>query len=157
MNLVFPIILQLAGVGVIIAEIFLPSGGVLSILAAGVFGYSLFLVFTGVSTTAGAIFLVIDVVMVPILVLFGVKALARSPASLKKELSREGGYFSQSPGMEKYLGVKGEALTDLRPAGMARLDGQRTDVVTRGEYVEKGTQVVVIKVTGNQIIVKQSK
>jgi membrane protein implicated in regulation of membrane protease activity len=28
-------------------------------------------------------------------------------------------------------------------------------VVTRGEYLEKGTPIIVVKVTGNQIIVKK--
>jgi membrane-bound serine protease (ClpP class) len=35
-----PVLLQLAGVIIIIAEIFLPSGGLLSLMAAGLFGYS---------------------------------------------------------------------------------------------------------------------
>jgi membrane-bound ClpP family serine protease len=38
---------------------------------------------------------------------------------------------------------------------MARLNGARTDVVTRGEYIEKGVTVVVVKVTGNQVVVKR--
>jgi membrane-bound serine protease (ClpP class) len=57
--------------------------------------------------------------------------------------------------MDQYKGVEGIALTDLRPAGMALLNDRRTDVVTRGEYLDKGTPVVVIKITGNQIVVKR--
>ncbi len=150
-------VLQLAGVGVVVAEIFLPSGGILSILAFGLFGYSLFLVFTEISTSAGLVFLAADIVTVPFLVVFCLKMLAKSPAALKRELSRDLGVSSQSVGMEKLAGLEGEALTDLRPAGMARLNGARTDVVTRGEYIEKGTQVVVLKVTGNQVVVKRRK
>ena len=44
-SLLLPIILQLVGVVVIIAEIILPSGGILSNVALAVFGYSLFIVF----------------------------------------------------------------------------------------------------------------
>ncbi len=157
MELLIPIVLQLAGVGVILAEIFLPSGGILSVLALGLFGYSLFLVFTEISTSTGLIFLATDIVAIPFLVVFGLKMLSKSPASLKRVLSREQGVFSQSPAMGKLAGLEGEALTDLRPSGMARLNGARTDVVTRGEYIEKGTRVVVVKVTGNQVIVKKRK
>ena len=55
-----PIILQLAGVAVIFAEIFIPSGGILGSIAAGLFGYSLFIVFTDISTTVGFYFFVVD-------------------------------------------------------------------------------------------------
>ena len=48
-----PVLLQLAGVIIIIAEIFLPSGGLLSLMAAGLFGYSLFIVFHDISTMVG--------------------------------------------------------------------------------------------------------
>jgi membrane-bound ClpP family serine protease len=38
---------------------------------------------------------------------------------------------------------------------MALLNDHRTDVVTRGEYLEKETPIIVIKITGNQIVVKK--
>ena len=37
-NVFLPIILQLAGVVVIIAEVFIPSGGVLAVVSLGLFG-----------------------------------------------------------------------------------------------------------------------
>ncbi len=36
---------------------------------------------------------------------------------------------------------------------MAIIDGKRVDVVTRGEYIEKDSEITVTAVTGNQIIV----
>ncbi|MBT8341532.1 MAG: serine protease, partial [Desulfatitalea sp.] len=59
-----PIILQLAAVGVIIAEIIIPSGGILAILAAGLFGYSLYTVFAHVSAEAGMAFVAADIIMI---------------------------------------------------------------------------------------------
>ncbi|MFO8085390.1 MAG: NfeD family protein [Desulfobacterales bacterium] len=156
MNPLIPVILQLAGVGIIIAEIIIPSGGILSILAVGVFAYSLYLVFTNISIAAGAILLIVDLVTIPVLIIIGIKFLARSSfVTLRQTLSREQGVTSQSEDMDQYKGVEGTALTDLRPAGMALLNDRRTDVVTRGEYLDKGTPVVVIKITGNQIVVKR--
>jgi membrane-bound serine protease (ClpP class) len=155
MSLTFPILLQLAGVFVIIAEVILPSGGILALLAVGIFGYSLYLVFTEVSATAGIIFAVADLVMIPILVIVGLKLLAKSPVTLRETLSRSGGVSSQPPELESFMATAGKALTDLRPSGVALLNGRRTDVVSRGEYIEKGSAVVVISVTGNQIVVKK--
>lgn len=153
--LIIPVILQLAGVVVIIAEIILPSGGILSIIAAGLIGYSLFTVFTEVSTFAGIMFVTADVIMLPVILIVGIKLLARSPVTLKTKLSKTNGYSSQPEVLSSYVGGSGSAITTLRPAGTALINDQRVDVVSRGEYIEKGTAVAVVAVEGNQVIVKQ--
>lgn len=152
-----PVILQLVGVLVIIAEIIIPSGGILSILAAAIFGYSLYLVFAHFSASAGLAFIIADLILVPILIYVGIKVLAKSPVTLRTRLSRKDGVTSQSEEMNGYMGSWGRAVTDLRPSGVAVIDDTRLDVVTRGEYIEKQTQVIVIAVRGNQIIVKQKE
>ena len=54
-DFLWPVILQLLGIVVIIAEMILPSAGLLTIAALGLFGYSLFLVFSTISVTTGFI------------------------------------------------------------------------------------------------------
>ena len=154
-SLFLPIILQLVGVVVIIAEIILPSGGILSIAALGVFGYSLFIVFNEISMIIGFSFVAADLILIPVLVIVGLKLLARSPVTLRKTLSRKEGVSSQSSELESYVGTQGNAVTDLRPAGIAVINGKRVDVVTRGEYLEKDSAIIVTAVTGNQIIVRK--
>lgn len=149
-----PVILQLVGIVVVIAEIILPSGGILSIIALSLFGYSLYIVFANISFSAGTAFVVADMVIIPILAYFGLKFLAKSPVTLRTKLSRESGVTSQSEKLNKYSGCEGRALTDLRPAGMAMIGQERVDVVTRGEYIEKEADVLVVAVRGNQVIVK---
>ncbi len=154
-SLLLPIILQLVGVVVIIAEIILPSGGILSIVALGVFGYSLFIVFNEISMIIGFSFVAADLILIPVLVIVGLKLLARSPVTLRKTLSRKEGVSSQSSELESYVGTQGNAVTDLRPAGIAVINGKRVDVVTRGEYLEKDSAIIVTTVTGNQIVVRK--
>ena len=154
-SLLLPIILQLVGVVVIIAEIILPSGGILSIAALGVFGYSLFIVFNEISMIIGFSFVAADLILIPVLVIVGLKLLARSPVTLRKTLSRKEGVSSQSSELENYVGTQGNAVTDLRPAGIAVINGKRVDVVTRGEYLEKDSAIIVTAATGNQIIVRK--
>jgi len=154
-SLLLPLILQLIGVVVVIAEIILPSGGILSIVALGVFGYSLFVVFSEISKTVGFAFVVADLVLIPFLVILGLKLLARSPVTLRKTLSREKGVSSQPSDLDSYIDRQGTAVTDLRPAGKAIINGKRVDVVTRGEYFEKDATIIVTAVTGNQIIVRK--
>ncbi len=156
-DLILVVLLQLAGVGVIIAELFLPSAGVLSILAVGLIGYSVYIVFTAFSEAAGAVLIGIDMVLLPVAVIVGIKLIARSPVTLKTSLSRAGGVISQSPELETHLDARGRAVSDLRPSGIAVINGRRLDVTTRGEYIERGADVYVSAVRGNQIIVRQTK
>jgi membrane-bound serine protease (ClpP class) len=148
-----PVLLQLAGVIVVIAEIILPSGGILALLSLGVFGYSLYMVFANVSTQAGFLFLAVDAFLIPATIILGVKLLVRSPATLSTQLSSRAGVSSQPKEFSSYIGQEGTALSDLRPSGIARINGKRVDVVTRGEYLEKNSSLRVHAVTGNQIIV----
>lgn len=150
-----PVILQLAGVLIIIAEIFLPSGGLLSLMAVGLFGYSLFIVFHDISTMAGTYFVLADLFIIPILVAVGLKIVARSPATLRETLSSANGVVSQSPELDNFLGGSGKSVTPLHPGGTAIINDQRVDVVSRGEYIDKDKDLVVVEVTGNQIIVRE--
>lgn len=152
---IWPIVLQLMGVAVVFAEIFIPSGGLLSLLATGIFGYSLYLVFHDLPAAAGIAFVVVDCITIPTLVIVGLKMLAKSPVTLSTELSSKLGVSSQSPELLQYLDQQGRALSDLRPAGTALIEGKRLDVVSRGEYIEKDSQILVVEVSGNRIIVRE--
>ena len=59
-------------------------------------------------------------------------------------------------GVEKseLLNATGEALTQLRPSGTAKLNGQRVDVVTEGGLIERGTKLKVVAVEGTRIVVR---
>ena len=149
-----PALLQVIGIMVIIAEIFIPSLGVLAVIALALLSYSLYIVFTSISTTAGVIFTGLDIIIVPLIVVLGIKILAKSPLALKRELSKHNGVVSQKEKLETYINMKGTAVTDLRPAGMAQINSQRVDVVTDGEYIEADTPVIVTGVAGNRIVVE---
>ncbi len=51
-------------------------------------------------------------------------------------------------------GDTGEALTPFRPAGKMKLNNKRIDAVSRGEFIPKGSRVVVDAVERNKVIVK---
>jgi len=52
------------------------------------------------------------------------------------------------------VGAIGEAESDLRPAGRARIQGKECDVVSEGAYVPAGSAVRVIEVRGAVIVVR---
>jgi membrane-bound serine protease (ClpP class) len=115
----------------------------------------LFIVFHDISTMAGTWFILADLLVIPALLAFGLKILARSPATLRATLARSNGGGAQAPAMAAFLGGEGRSLTALHPGGIAAIAGKRMDVVSRGEYIEKDKDLVVVAVTGNQIIVRE--
>ena len=76
--------------------------------------------------------------------------------------SRNGPYLSATLGRSRAdsfqtslvkAGDTGIALTFLRPSGKVEINDEVFDVVTDGEYVEKGAKVIVTKIRGNIVIV----
>ena len=59
-------------------------------------------------------------------------------------------------GNSDFLNKEGIAQTVLRPAGFALIDGERVDVVSQGEMIQKGESVKVIEVEGNRIVVAKT-
>jgi membrane-bound ClpP family serine protease len=57
-------------------------------------------------------------------------------------------------GNTELVGHKGVAQTNLRPSGIASIDGQRVDVVTEGGLVERGANVEVVAVEGMRVVVR---
>jgi membrane-bound ClpP family serine protease len=68
----------------------------------------------------------------------------------------ERGYVAAKPGLKDYLGKTGIAKTTLRPSGTAIFDGELVDVVTLGEFLEAGTEILVTSVEGMRVIVKEN-
>ncbi|MBT3877933.1 MAG: hypothetical protein HON76_21535 [Candidatus Scalindua sp.] len=68
----------------------------------------------------------------------------------------QGGFVipPQPSGGSGVMGMKGKALTALHPTGKIEVDNNTLDVVTEGEYIEKGKIVEIIEISGNRIVVK---
>lgn len=65
------------------------------------------------------------------------------------------GYASTPPSDMRWLAKRGQALSTLRPSGIALLDGERVDVVSEGDFIDAGQDVEVVRVDGNRIVVKR--
>ncbi len=59
--------------------------------------------------------------------------------------------------MQALVGKTGVCLNTLRPSGNAEIDGRKLDVVSSGEFIQKGAAVEVEKVEGLRILVKEVK
>lgn len=148
------VLLMALGLGLIVAEVFFPSFGVLSVLATAALVGSIAMAFQE-SNALGVRFLLATAVLVPATIVLGFKLFPRSPFG-KRMVAGGLSFESQAtldPRDLALLGKEGTIEADCRPAGMARLDGRRVDVVTRGEWIESGARVRVVEVQGNRVVV----
>jgi membrane-bound serine protease (ClpP class) len=150
------IVLLVVGLGLIVAEIFFPSFGLLSVLATAAIVGAVVMAFQEDSRT-GMGFLLATALLVPAVIVLGFKLFPRSPFG--KRMVARGLSFESTPALDRrdleLVGKEGTVESDCRPAGMARLDGRRVDVVTRGEWIEKGARVRVTEVQGNRVVVSR--
>ncbi len=72
--------------------------------------------------------------------------------SRTKKQSGDGEFVAQPATWDRYVGKRGVATTDLRPAGKATIEDDLVDVVSRGDYIEKGSQIRIVEVEGVRIV-----
>lgn len=64
--------------------------------------------------------------------------------------------YTAAPDTTAWIGKAGTTLTALHPAGAARIDGQRLDVVTSGEFIEAGAPVRITEAHGSRLVVQKA-
>jgi len=76
--------------------------------------------------------------------------------SLQETEKKSDGYTSNFK-QTSYIDKTGTAFTVLRPSGKVIIDGEIFDAYTRGDYINKGDQVIIIGEEGTSLKVKVQK
>ena len=154
--MMIPILLLGLGLAFVIAEVLFPSFGVLSILATLSIVAAVVMAFQE-STQTGVNFTVATAVLVPVVIMLGFRFFPKSPMGkhmVARGLSFEGQAATDPRDLE-LVGIEGELEADCHPTGVARLNGRRVDVVSRGEPIDRGARIRVLEVKGNRVVVAQ--
>ncbi|MGA2915159.1 MAG: NfeD family protein [Sedimentisphaerales bacterium] len=142
----------------LVAEVFVPSFGLLIVLSL-VSLVGGIMIFFKLSPTAGWIGIVVAVFMIPTVLVLAYKIFPKTgfgkTVLLDMPQVQKGTGVPDSQELMKRLGQKAVTTTVLRPVGMCDFDGTRLECVTESGYVEKGKTVVVIKVEGTQLTVRE--
>ena len=142
----------------LILEAFLPSGGVLGLLA-GLCALAGIVMFFRFDTMWGMVSMAVALLATPFIIGGMLWIWPNTPIGRALTLEEEQERVNtdtrgdDSDGVIK-VGLEGEALTELRPVGACRLDGQRIDCISQAGVIEKGARVKVIGVEGVSIKVK---
>jgi membrane-bound serine protease (ClpP class) len=152
------ICLLVVAFGLVMAEIAIPSFGLLSLLAGGAYTWALVEAFAEGDET-GWSFVGLGIILLPVAIGFGLKILPKTPLGRRLLLQVPNSAGDSSSGdpseADRFAGRTGVALSDLRPTGIARIEGERVDVVAGGRYIVKGTDLMVSTVQGNRIVVEE--
>ncbi len=105
---------------------------------------------------SGGITLAVAIISIPIMFkLFG-RLKIFDKIILKHGETSDQGYLAPSENTISAIGKEGITVTDLRPAGMAKIDGMRMDVISHEGFIKQGTNVKVINTSGNRIVVEKT-
>ncbi|MCF7838863.1 MAG: hypothetical protein K9N49_09565 [Candidatus Marinimicrobia bacterium] len=141
------------GVGLILAEVFVP-GGVLGTLGGGALILAIVSAFSVFGPEGGVLALLLIVCLVGVVLFIGVRLFPKSPAGRRLSLKRNGADFKVMDVAGDLLGQTGQAVTDLRPGGIALFAGRRVDVVADGQWIPKDSAVVIVTARGSHVTVR---
>ena len=154
------LLLFVAGIILCFIEILVPGFGIFAIGGIGCIVGSIFLTTPDVATAVKylAIVLLAMAVCAPIVLKLFSKSKLFDRLLVRERLTTEDGYVAGRKEQADYVGAAGVAATTLRPSGTVELeDGTRIDVVTRGEFIEKGEPVQVTKKDGTWLVVEKRR
>ncbi|MCB9867367.1 MAG: serine protease [Phycisphaerales bacterium] len=150
-------LLYVAGVALLIAEVFVPSHGLLTIGSLVCLGFAVYQTFLH-TTTGGAIGLIASVLLVPTVLLLGIKNVHRlpmgkylAPPNPEARVGRESGRMGDPV---DFVGAVGRSLTPLRPVGIVEFNGQRVPCVAESGIIDAGQSVIGIEVHMSNLAVR---
>ncbi|HZW99720.1 MAG TPA: NfeD family protein [Trueperaceae bacterium] len=149
------LLLLVGGVVLLAVEVLvLPGFGVAGVLGLAALVFAVVRIFEegsltviGYSALFGGVLLAVLLWMLP-------NSRVASAFRLSTRLATPQGLTLVSEDMPELVGATGTALSDLRPAGVARFGTARVDVVTEGDYVSSGSRIRVLRVEGNRVTVR---
>jgi len=156
--LYWAIVLLVFGLGLIVLEMFLPSGGVIGFISLCAVVTSIVMAFryseyTGLGFMAGAIF------GAPLLIALAFKWWPSTPLGRRILLGvpDEEDVLPDAElrkRMKKLVGRLGTAKSLMLPGGPVWVDGHMYDALSEGAAIQSGEQVQVVEVRGTRIVVR---
>jgi membrane-bound ClpP family serine protease len=156
--LLWSILLLLLGLGLIALEMFLPSGGVLGILAALAIIASLAVAFSGGWVT-GVVMLLATMVILPVVLAAVIHYWPRTPIGrmiILETPQSEDEVLPDTPQhrqLKDLIGKRGIAKTKMLPSGAIVIEGRVYDAFSEGMAIEPGQSVRVTAIRTNRVAV----
>jgi membrane-bound serine protease (ClpP class) len=153
------ILLLIAALAFVAAELFLPSHGVLAVVAAAAAVGSIVLAFMA-NAALGMLFAVVIFAATPFVIYLAVKLYPRTAMGRRVMLDAPAAgaaadaFAAEAARRAALVGHRGVAVTLLRPAGSIEIAGRRIDALSEADVIEPGTAVEVLRTAGLKVFVK---
>jgi membrane-bound ClpP family serine protease len=157
--LVWILLLLVVGLALIMLEVFVPSGGVLGLLAVLALGSGVVLAFVEQGMAAGLGALAGVSVAVPIVLVLAFQWFPATPLGRRvlpqppqaEDVLPDAGHRQRLRGL---VGRGGRAASELVPWGGIEVAGEPFEAVSEGEPIAVGTEVEVVGVQGRALVVR---
>ena len=151
-------LLFVAAAILLVAELVVPAHGLLAVICSILTVGGMVTCFF-IGPAVGIISIVAVMMVGPIVLYAGVKYYPKSPVGRRVLMHRPSpesikGFSDQHRELAGMTGRRGVAVTTLRPAGVCVFDGRRMASVSEGMIITTGTPVVVVGVSGAQVVVR---
>ena len=156
------IMLLILGLALIVAEFFIPSSGMITVMAITSLVASVWFAWKAWGTSHTPIFWTFVSILILSLpatlggTLYAIQNTRLGSSVLLQEpsLDEVTPYSQEQHRLQQLVGKVGRSLTMLNPGGMVLVDGERIHSETPGLMIEADTDVEVIAVKGTRIVVR---
>jgi len=155
-------VLSVLGVLLLVAELFIPSGGLIAVLA-GIATVGAVIAYFLHDSTLGFASLVAYAILIPIAAVFFFKVVLNSSIGrrmiLDSDVTTGSGRLpatesGEDDSLRVLIGRTGRAETALRPVGVVRIEGRRLNAIAEAGLIDAATDIVVTDVYDNQVKVR---
>lgn len=149
----------------LVAEIFVPSGGIIAVLALSSMGASLWaawMAWWGTSPTLWWTYIASVVILIPTTLSLAVKFFPNTSWGKKiihevPTLDEVTGFREETDHLRSLIGKIGKTQTLLNPSGFVLVDNERHHCESQGMIVDPQVDVEIIAVEGTRLVVKIAK
>ena len=149
----YAIALLALGLGLLVAEFFLVSFGLLLIGAISCAAGAIYFAFLAHELFGWAL-VAFTPLMAAAITRWGIRRVRTSSLVPQAEVLADAGYHHVADKIGATVGAAGQMLTPARPSGRARFGGGECDVQCRGGTLEVGASVRVVAVDGPIVFVE---
>jgi len=150
-----------AGLLVLVAELFIPSHGILTVVGVGFLAAGIVETFRYAGQKGGVIAILACLVVLPAFAVVAIKVWPRTWVGRRiappNPLATSDDSSVPVAEISRYIGQTGRSLSTLRPVGICEFNGRRVCCVAEFGMLDAGVTVEGLRVSGANLAVQEKK
>lgn len=155
------LICMLVGLALLVIEAFIPGFGVAGLAGICFEIAGVVLVYMSYGPLPAVLALLAVLALAGLVLFFSLRSARKGKISqsdmVLKDVQRDEDGYRASDDQSQLVGKTGTVQTELRPTGMALIDGERVNVLSDGSFIEAGAKICVTRVDGSRVLVRRAE